>query len=117
MPRPTREARFAGGIMRQTHHALRWKYALAGLTLCFAMLAPLSPANAGCVGPVIMGQCHGSEVPWDTHADPKDRLPDPGVFVRDKRGTDVQRKHPEWINPFTGEDAHDSHWHRNKEHR
>lgn len=69
-------------------------------------------AVAGCIGPVIMGRCQGQEVPWDTHPMPeyREQRPAPPGFYWDKRGTETQGRHPEWINPFTGRDPHDSNW-------
>lgn len=67
--------------------------------------------SAGCIGPIIMGECKGSVVEWDTHPlDYKESYPAPAGFHWDKRGAEIQDKHPEWINPFTGRDAHDSNW-------
>jgi hypothetical protein len=31
-----------------------------------ALLLAGSSVEAGCIGPVILGECHGKEVPWDT---------------------------------------------------
>lgn len=100
-------------------------------------------AVGGCIGPVIMGECKGSQVPWDTHPPaqpdmggigrdlssfdrgrpeakprpawgysapaPVPQQAPPG-FYWDKRGTEFQRQHPEYVNPFTGRDPHDSNW-------
>lgn len=48
-------------------------------TLAALLLATSSSIWAGCVGPVIMGECHGKVVPWDTS----------------DHGTDVQRREPD----------------------
>jgi hypothetical protein len=110
-------------------------------------LAWSGSTTAGCIGTVIMGECHGSQVPWDTHPPgqsdmggigggmrslggdwssagrtrnqgyvvpapalaPMPQQAPPG-FYWDKRGTEFQRQHPEYVNPFTGRDAHDSNW-------
>lgn len=70
--------------------------------------------NAGCIGPIIMGECKGSLVKWDTHPfDYQENNPAPAGFHWDKRGTKIQDDHPEWVNPFTGRDAHDSNWFQN----
>lgn len=67
--------------------------------------------TAGCIGPVIMGKCEGSEVPWDSHPPAyEEPRPAPPGFHWDKRGTEIQERHPEWVDPFTGRDAHDSRW-------
>ena len=67
-------------------------------------------AEAGCIGPVIMGKCQGQQVPWDTHtAAPKHPNPPPG-FYWDWRGTSEARKHWDSVDPLTGKDAHDSQW-------
>jgi hypothetical protein len=75
------------------------------------------PALAGCIGPVINGVCHGQEVPWDTHPEQeyKEERPAPPGFFWDKRGSKIQWERPEWINPFTGKDAHDSNWFNQEE--
>lgn len=88
--------------------------ALAFLVLT-AGLYIAAPAQAGCIGPVIMGECEGSEVPWDTHPNgyEEPRPASPG-FYWDKRGTKVQADHPEWVNPLTGRDPHDSNWFDNR---
>lgn len=81
------------------------------IAVVIAAALAASPASAGCIGPVIMGECKGSEVPWDTHPPgyEEDRAAPPG-FHWDKRGTRTQERHPEWVDPFTGQDPHDSHW-------
>ncbi len=69
-------------------------------------------ASAGCIGPVINGQCEGQAVPWDTHP-PQEQHPDPPAgFQWDWRGTAEQQRHPTEIDPFTGRDPHDSQWHQ-----
>lgn len=41
------------------------------------VLGSVTYANAGCIGPVIMGECKGQVVPWDTHPNVRDREPSP----------------------------------------
>jgi len=75
-------------------------------------------AAAGCIGPVIMGECKGQQVPWDSHPPGyQEKSPAPPGFYWDKRGTKSQKQHPEWINPFTGKDGHDSNWFENDSHK
>ena len=67
------------------------------------------PAFAGCIGPVIMGECKGQSVQWDTHPQGPSNTPPPGPgFYYDKRGTNAEQENPGTINPFTGRDAHDA---------
>jgi hypothetical protein len=81
-----------------------------GLGIGLAYLFVTTVAHAGCIGPMIMGVCHGTEVPWDTHT-VEDSHPDPPPgFYYDWRGTREEQRHFDDINPFTGRDAHDSHW-------
>lgn len=85
-------------------------------TIAALLLTATTKAAAGCIGPVIMGTCQGQSVPWDTHPAtiPLPSLPmqapAPAGFYWDYRGTPRQRYKPEWINPFTGRDAHNSDW-------
>lgn len=65
------------------------------------------PVFAGCIGPIIMGECKGQSVPFDTHPQGPSQTPPPG-FYYDKRGTSEERKNPGAINPFTGRDANDA---------
>jgi hypothetical protein len=66
-------------------------------------------AFAGCIGPVIMGECKGQVVQWDTHPQGPSRDPPAGPgFYYDKRGTNAEQENPGTINPFTGRDAHDA---------
>ena len=67
-------------------------------------------AEAGCIGPVIAGECEGGDVPWDTHTDCQIRQDAPIGTFWDKRGTEDAEDFPNAINPFTGQDAHDSNW-------
>jgi hypothetical protein len=86
----------------------RAKSAVFGLG--FVLLAGTGVANAGCIGPVIMGECEGQDVPWDTRL-PSEQHPAPPAGSRwDWRGTQEQRQPPNEINPFTGHDPQDSHW-------
>jgi hypothetical protein len=72
--------------------------------------------RGGCIGPVIMGDCKGTTVPWDTHPSGyQERQPAPPGFFWDRRGSETERRHPEWINPFTGRDGHDSNWFKQQE--
>jgi hypothetical protein len=76
--------------------------------IVIALGMPLS-AVAGCIGPVIMGECKGEIVPWDTHPHGQSNNPPPaaGVYY-DKRGTNAEQLNPGSVNPFTGRDAHDA---------
>jgi hypothetical protein len=77
--------------------------------IAFAILAiPLS-AWAGCSGPVIMGECKGQIVPFDTHPQGTSNTPPaaPG-FYYDKRGTNAEQVNLGSVNPVTGRDAHDA---------
>lgn len=49
-------------------------------SLAALLLATSSSIEAGCIGPVIMGECHGKEVSWDTGG----------------QGTDVRRQEAEF---------------------
>lgn len=66
--------------------------------------------HAGCEGVTIMGVCHGTEVPYDTHADGEIRQDAPAGFYYDKRGSRDEEDYPGSVNPFTGRDANDSDW-------
>jgi hypothetical protein len=80
------------------------------------ILIGVSEVGAGCIGPVINGECKGREVPWDTHPPGyQEERPAPPGFYWDHRGTKRQQKHPEWINPFSGRDQHDSDWFKRRE--
>ena len=83
-----------------------------GMVALAVIMMFATSANAGCIGPVIMGECAGGEVPWDTHPDGERREEAPPGFYWDKRGTRDEQRYPGAINPFTGQDAHDSHWHQ-----
>jgi hypothetical protein len=86
----------------------RSKTAVLGLGL--VLLAGTGVAKAGCIGPVIMGECKGQDVPWDTH-EPGTEHPDPPAgSYWDWRGTTEQQRYPENVNPFTGRDPNDSQW-------
>ena len=66
-------------------------------------------AQAGCIGPVIMGECTGQAVPWDTHQDAVEvqrPSPPPGWHI-DRRGNPEHERHSD---PQTGHDPHDPHW-------
>lgn len=74
-------------------------------------LLSTSAVWAGCIGPTIMGECEGAEVPWDTHPLGQ-KHPDPSAgFYWDWRGTEEYRQNPQDFDPFSGRDPHDSHWH------
>lgn len=77
--------------------------------LAFVLLAAPLFAYAGCIGPVIMGECTGQIVQWDTHPQGTSNTPPaaPG-FYYDKRGTNAEQQNPGSVNPFTGRDAHDA---------
>lgn len=45
-------------------------------SLAILLIAASANTEAGCIGPVIMGKCHGKEVQWDTGS----------------HGTDLQRQ-------------------------
>lgn len=79
------------------------------LILVLLALVTSFNASAGCVGPVIMGECKGEIVPWDTHPLGQASTPaaPPGSFY-DKRGTNAEQLNPGSVNPFTGRDAHDT---------
>ncbi|HWR76513.1 MAG TPA: hypothetical protein VN283_04805 [Thiobacillus sp.] len=73
-----------------------------------ALAIPIA-ASAGCIGPVIMGECKGQIVQWDTHPQgPFDTPPAAPGFYYDKRGTNAEQQNPGSVNPFTGRDAHDA---------
>lgn len=83
----------------------------AAVFLFLATCALPCAATAGCIGPVIMGECQGLIVPWDTHPQgPSNMPPAPPGFYYDKRGTMAEQLNPGSINPFTGRDAHDADW-------
>ena len=65
--------------------------------------------SAGCIGPVIMGECKGQIVQFDTHPQGPSNTPPaaPGYYY-DKRGTNAEQRNPGSVNPFTGRDAHDA---------
>lgn len=68
--------------------------------------------QAGCIGPAIMGQCYGQEVPWDTHQDAAEvqrPSPMPG-FYYDHRGEEAHQGHID----IWGKDPHDPHWFEEK---
>lgn len=75
---------------------------LAALTMPIAV-------SAGCIGPVIMGECQGQAVQWDTHPQGPSNTPPaaPGYYY-DKRGTNAEQLNPGSVNQFTGRDAHDA---------
>lgn len=79
----------------------------------FSLMSLLSGniAWAGCIGPTIMGKCEGAEVPWDTHSPGQKHQDPPAGFYWDWRGTEKYRRNPHDVDPFTGRDPHDSHWH------
>ncbi len=79
---------------------------LIGMVL---LIGSAGAVSAGCIGPVIMGKCEGTSVPWDTHAPAQQHPNPPPGFYYDWRGTQEEPKHHD-INPFTGRDANDSHW-------
>jgi hypothetical protein len=83
--------------------------------LGFVLLVSARAAQAGCIGPVIMGECKGQDVPWDTHPPGEQHTEPPAGSQWDWRGTHEQRQHPNEINPFTGHDPQDSHWLRQNE--
>lgn len=85
-----------------------WRAKVAGLG--FVLLVSVRVAQAGCIGPVIMGECKGADVPWDTHPLGRQHPEPPAGAQWDWRGTKEQRQHPNEINPFTGHDPQDSHW-------
>ncbi len=89
--------------MRATR--LRW-FALLAL-----LVAMRGTAGAGCIGPVIAGECKGAVVEWDTHPQ-RDRHPDAmGGSYFDWRGSaDQRQRHWQDIDPDTGRDANDSQW-------
>jgi hypothetical protein len=82
-----------------------------------ALGALSSTAWAGCIGPVIMGECQGSSVPWDTHPAGVPASPQPPAgFYWDHRpelAAPAAENPWQWmnrqqsVNPFTGRDAHD----------
>ena len=77
-----------------------------------------APASGGCIGPVIMGQCEGQSVPWDTHVPAyREERPAPPGFYWDKRAVPVDLQEPGAVDPFTGRDAHDSDWYRSTRER
>jgi hypothetical protein len=74
-----------------------------------ATLAVPFAATAGCIGPVIMGECKGQIVQSDTHPQgPSNTPPAAPGFYYDKRGTNAEQQNPGSVNPFTGRDAHDA---------
>jgi len=83
---------------------------VAALALGFLIGAGWTRAWAGCTGPVINGVCQGQTVPWDTHLPGEEHPPPPAGFRWDWRGSDESLEHSGEINPFTGEDPHDSRW-------
>ena len=78
----------------------------AGLMTLLGMISLYS--HAGCIGPVIMGECKGAVVPYDTHHDGISRQPAPYGYYYDKRGSQYARDHFGKVNPFTGFDPHDA---------
>jgi hypothetical protein len=81
------------------------------LTVTLSCLTTLTPVGAGCIGPVIMGKCQGQAVDWDTHSSGyQEPRPAGAGFYWDKRGTPQAQQQPGAVNPFTGQDAHDSRW-------
>ncbi len=84
----------------------------SSLAVGFVLLLATS-ARAGCIGPVIMGDCKGQEVPWDTHeqVNQQPRADPPAGFYWDWRSNQEEmQRQPNGINPFTGRDANDSTW-------
>lgn len=83
-----------------------------GLTIATLLFA--TESLAGCIGPVIMGQCSGGEVPWDTSqpVPGRQREPDAGPGFHWDRTNDraYQRANPDSVDPFNGKSAHDSTW-------
>lgn len=79
------------------------------ILVVFAILVLASAAGAGCIGPVILGECTGQPVPWDTHPDSarigRQSLP-PGAYW-DRRSDSEHRRHSD---PHTGRDPHDPRW-------
>ena len=79
-------------------------------TIIFLTAILFSPSiYAGCIGPVIMGECKGQSVKWDTHAGQNNKQAPAGTYY-DKRGTTHQQENFNDVNPYTGRDAHDSDW-------
>lgn len=79
------------------------------ITLAIAVLLSPNAAFAGCIGPVILGDCKGQIVEWDTHPQgPSHTPPATSGFYYDKRGTSAEQVNPGSINPFSGRDAHDA---------
>jgi len=86
-----------------------------------ALLLIAPTAHAGCIGPVIMGECKGSTVPYDTHPYTMQTpgampvLPAPPGMYWDHRPEllnptgNMLQQIQRWntINPFTGRDPHD----------
>ena len=87
-----------------THRAYHLALAAMALTLS-------QPVTAGCIGTVIMGKCHGTEVTWDTH-EPDFAVEDhaPPGWYWDKRSVPMHKTQPFAVDPFTGRDAHDPVW-------
>jgi hypothetical protein len=81
---------------------------IAPLALAALLLSPA--VHAGCIGAVIMGECQGSSVPWDTHQEGYRTNQSPPGFYWDKRSLPQQQRQPGAVDPFTGRDAHDSNW-------
>jgi len=78
------------------------------IALHFIALTAPTLAFAGCIGPVIMGECQGQVVQWDTHPQGASNVPPaPSGFYYDRRGTDVEQMNPGAVNQSTGRDAHD----------
>jgi hypothetical protein len=78
--------------------------------LAMLLLVTSANAEAGCIGPVIDGKCHGREVQWDTgEQDYEQQGPVAPELHQDKRDTNIRRQHPAEIDPF-GRDPQDSEW-------
>jgi hypothetical protein len=98
------------GCLKQKSFFIRRRSTLKRrAAIVFAILATPFGAMAGCIGPVIMGECKGQMVEWDTHPQGASNAPPPAPgFYYDKRGTNAEQINPGSVNPFTGRDAHDA---------
>jgi hypothetical protein len=86
--------------------------------LAAVLLAASGNTGAGCIGPVIMGECRGKTVPWETGGQGTDiqrREPDSGsapphvdTHALREPGFPVPRGHGRRLDHFYGRDPRDS---------